>query len=119
MDEVTRDIQRDILWCMFFADDVVLVDESRTSINTKLELWRDTIESKDFRLSRTKIEHKGHDWYYYTWGGEVSLKGQVVPNKDRDKLNADDSAPTWVGFREGITEASLTPAFFAEWLRWT
>ena len=30
MDEVTRDIQGDIPWCMLFADDVVLVDESRT-----------------------------------------------------------------------------------------
>ena len=28
MDEVTRDIQGDIPWCMLFADDVVLVDES-------------------------------------------------------------------------------------------
>ena len=27
MDEVTRDIQGDIPWCMLFADDVVLVDE--------------------------------------------------------------------------------------------
>ena len=26
MDEVTRDIQGDISWCMLFADDVVLVD---------------------------------------------------------------------------------------------
>ena len=30
MDEVTRDIQGDIPWYMLFADDVVLVDESRT-----------------------------------------------------------------------------------------
>ena len=30
MDEVTRDIQGNIHWCMLFADDVVLVDESRT-----------------------------------------------------------------------------------------
>ena len=28
MDEVTRNIQGDIPWCMLFADDVVLVDES-------------------------------------------------------------------------------------------
>ena len=42
MDEVTRDIQGDILWCMLFADDVVLVDESRTGVNQKLELWRET-----------------------------------------------------------------------------
>ena len=40
MDEVTRDIQDDITWCMLFADDVVLVDESRTRVNRKLELWR-------------------------------------------------------------------------------
>ena len=30
MDGVTRDIQGDIHWCMFFADGVALVDESRT-----------------------------------------------------------------------------------------
>jgi hypothetical protein len=40
MDEVTRDIQGDIPWCMLFTDDVVLVDESRTEIDQKLELWR-------------------------------------------------------------------------------
>jgi hypothetical protein len=57
MDEVTRDIQGDIFWCMLFADDVVLVDESREGINRKLELWKYTLESKGFRLSRTKIEY--------------------------------------------------------------
>jgi hypothetical protein len=29
MDEVASDIQGDIPWCMLFADDVVLVDESQ------------------------------------------------------------------------------------------
>jgi hypothetical protein len=40
MDEVTRDIQGGIPWCMLFVDDVVLVDESRTGVDQKLELWR-------------------------------------------------------------------------------
>jgi hypothetical protein len=40
MDEVTRDIQGGIPWCMFFTDDVVLVDESRTDVEEKLKLWR-------------------------------------------------------------------------------
>ena len=31
---------------MLFADDVVLVDESRAGVNRKLELWRRTLESK-------------------------------------------------------------------------
>lgn len=37
MDEFTEDVQGDIPWCMLFADDVVLVDESRTGLNRKLE----------------------------------------------------------------------------------
>jgi hypothetical protein len=40
MDEVIRDIQGDIPWCMLFTDDVVLVDESRTGVDQELELWR-------------------------------------------------------------------------------
>jgi hypothetical protein len=40
MDEVTRDIQGGIPWCMLFVDDVVLVDESRMGVDQKLELWR-------------------------------------------------------------------------------
>jgi hypothetical protein len=46
IDEVTRDIQGDIPWCMFFAGDVVLEDESREGVNRKLELWRQTLESR-------------------------------------------------------------------------
>jgi hypothetical protein len=40
MDDVTRDIQGSISWCMLFADDVVLMDESRTEVDKKLELCR-------------------------------------------------------------------------------
>jgi hypothetical protein len=64
IDEVTRDIQEDIPWCMLFADDVVLVDESREGVNRKPELWRQTLESKGFRISKTKTEYMKYDWYY-------------------------------------------------------
>jgi hypothetical protein len=33
IDEVTRDIEGDIPWCMLFADDVVLVDGSSTRVD--------------------------------------------------------------------------------------
>jgi hypothetical protein len=56
MDEITRDIQAGISWCMLFVD-VVLVNESRTGVDQKLELWRRTLEAKGFRLSRSKIEY--------------------------------------------------------------
>ena len=57
---------------MLFTDDVVLVDESRTRVNQKLELWRETLESYmrcDF--GTTTREEK-----------DISLEGQVVPRKD-------------------------------------
>jgi hypothetical protein len=59
MNEVTRYIQGDIPWCMLFADDVVLVDDSWTWVNRKLELWKQTLESKGFRPSRTKTGCRG------------------------------------------------------------
>jgi hypothetical protein len=62
MDEVTRNIQSDIPWCMFFADDVVLVDENRTGVNQKLDLWRRTLEAKGFRLSKYKTEYMKCDF---------------------------------------------------------
>ena len=83
MDEVTRNIQGDIPWCMLFADDVVLVDESQAGVNRKLELWRQTLESKGFRLSRTKTEYMRCDFGGAAQEeGDVSLEGQVVPKKD-------------------------------------
>ena len=37
MDKLTRAIQDEIPWCMLFADNIVLVDETRAGINAKLE----------------------------------------------------------------------------------
>jgi hypothetical protein len=62
MDEVTRDIQGVIPLCILFIDDVILVDESRTGVDQKLELWRRTLEAKGFRLSRSKIEYMKCDF---------------------------------------------------------
>jgi hypothetical protein len=47
IDEVTRDIQCDIPWCMLFADDVILMDESRMGLTRSWscgdELWRQKV----------------------------------------------------------------------------
>jgi len=42
---------------MLFADDIVLIDEYTEGVSTKLELWRDTLKGKGFKLSRTKTEY--------------------------------------------------------------
>jgi len=35
---------------MFFADDIMLVDETREGISSKQERWRETMGSKGFKL---------------------------------------------------------------------
>ena len=59
-----------------------LVDESRIRVNQKLELWRKTLESKGFRLSRTKTEYMRCDFGSTREEEDISLEGQVVPRKD-------------------------------------
>ena len=113
MAEVTRDIQGDIPWCMLFADDVVLVDESQAGVNRKQELWRQTLESKGFRVSRTKTEYMRYDFSYTTHKeGEVSLEGQVVPKKDTFR---------YLGLmlqKDGDIDVDLCHRIKAGWMKW-
>jgi hypothetical protein len=40
IDEITKEIQGEIPWCMIFADDIVLVGENHEVFNNKLDEWR-------------------------------------------------------------------------------
>ena len=42
---------------MLFADDIVLVAETREEVSTKLDEWREALEGKELRISRTKTEY--------------------------------------------------------------
>ena len=112
MDEVTRDIQG-IPWCMLFADDIVLVDESRTGVDQKLELWRRTLEVKGFRLSRSKTEYMRRDFSATTQEeGDVRLDGQVVPKK---------GTFCYLGSmlqKDGDIDEDVSHRIKAGWLKW-
>jgi hypothetical protein len=113
MDEVTRNIQGDVPWCMLFADDVVLVDESRAGVNRKLELWRQTLESKGFRVSRIKTEYMRCDFGTATQEeGDVSLEGQVVPRKDTFRYLGSMLQ------RDGDIDADVSHRINAGWMKW-
>jgi Reverse transcriptase (RNA-dependent DNA polymerase) len=82
MDEIIKDIQGNIPWYMLFVDDMVLIDESRIEVDQKLELLRQTLESKDFRLSRTKTKYMRRQFSgENSDDGDVSLDGRVVTYK--------------------------------------
>ena len=113
VDEITRDIQGGIPWCMLFADDVVLVDESRTGVDQKLELWRRTLEAKGFRLSRSKTEYMKCDFSATTQEeGDVRLDGQVVPKKDTFRYLGSMLQ------KDGDIDEDVSHRIKAGWLKW-
>ena len=82
-------------------------------MNRKLELWRQTLESKGFRLSRTKTEYMRYDFGGVVQEeGDVSLEGQVVPKKDIFR---------YLGLmlqRDGDIDADVSHRIKAGWIKW-
>ncbi|XP_070009693.1 uncharacterized protein [Nicotiana sylvestris] len=73
-------------WCILFADDIVLIDESRDGVNERLEVKRHALESKGFNLSRTKMEYLQCKFSAEPGevGMDVKLESQVVPSRVQD-----------------------------------
>jgi len=86
LDELTREIQEEVPWCMLFADDIVLIDETSAGLSGKLEQWRHTLESKGFRLSRSKTEYLKCEFSGVVGSGEVvTMGGVAIPRVEKFK----------------------------------
>nr|XP_033515447.1 secreted RxLR effector protein 78-like [Nicotiana tomentosiformis] len=57
LEVLTRYIQGEVTWCILFADDIVLIDEMNYGVNARLEVCRETLKFKGFKLSRSKTEY--------------------------------------------------------------
>jgi hypothetical protein len=98
---------------MLFADDVVLVDESRTGVDQKLELCRRTLEVKYFRLSKSKTEYMKCDFSATTQEeGDVRLDVQVVPKKDIFRYLRS------ILQKDGDINKDLSHRIKTDWLKW-
>jgi Reverse transcriptase (RNA-dependent DNA polymerase) len=105
MDEITKDIQKDIPWFMLFADDVVLFDESRIGVNQKLEMWR--------KLSRTKTEYMRCQFSGENLDdGDFSLDGRIVPMNDTFRYLGSMLQ------REGEIDEDVSHRIRAGWVKW-
>ncbi|XP_070003325.1 uncharacterized protein [Nicotiana sylvestris] len=73
----------EVPWCMLFADDIILIDETRGGINERLEIWRHALESKGFKLSSTKTEYLECKFRVEPMEArvEVRLDSQVIPKR--------------------------------------
>lgn len=58
MCEITRSIQDEVHvdCCMPSANDIILVDDTKMGDQAKLEVWREFLDFRSFKLSRTKNE---------------------------------------------------------------
>ena len=54
MDKLTEDIRKDAAWDMQFADDIVLSRQNHRELEDDLEMWRNTLERRGLKVSRSK-----------------------------------------------------------------
>ena len=76
MDKLTEEIQTESPWDMMFADDIVLCREDRRQLQEVLEVWRNALEKRGLKVSRSKTEYMqagGVDD-----GGELRLQEETV-----------------------------------------
>ena len=76
MDKLTEEIRTESPWDMMFADDIVLYREDRRQLQEVLAVWRNTLEKRGLKVSRSKTEYMqagGVDD-----GGELRLQGETV-----------------------------------------
>ena len=71
---------------MLFADDIVLITVTREVVNNKLERLRHTMESRGFRVSRSKAKYlhccfSGRE----DRRGEVTIEGMTIPKVEMFK----------------------------------
>ncbi|GMP72492.1 hypothetical protein CsSME_00030512 [Camellia sinensis var. sinensis] len=99
---------------MFFVDDIVLVDETRKRVNTKLEIWRKALESKGFRISRIKTEYMECKFSNSNneSRGEVQIENQELPKSEHFRYL--ESIITTVG----EIDADVAHKIKAEWFKW-
>nr|XP_016501808.1 PREDICTED: uncharacterized protein LOC107820102 [Nicotiana tabacum] len=114
LDVLTRHEQGRVLWCMLFTDDIVLIDETRGIINARLEVWRQTLESKGFKLSRSKTEYLECKFSQerHEEEVEVNIDTQVIPTRDSFKYLG-----CIIQGNEEIDE-DVTHRIRVGWMRW-
>ncbi|XP_070046795.1 uncharacterized protein [Nicotiana tomentosiformis] len=114
IDALTRQIQVEVPWCMLFVDVIVLIDETRCGVNERLEVWRKTLESKGFMLSRTKIEYLECKFSGTTQeeDEDARLDSQVIPRRDSIKYLGS------IRQGNGEIDEDVTYHIAAKWMKW-
>ncbi|KAE8730672.1 Detected protein of confused Function [Hibiscus syriacus] len=57
MDDIYCATPDGVPWCMLFADDIVLVAETKSELNSRLATWKTALEEKGLRINIEKTEY--------------------------------------------------------------
>ncbi|KAL5155233.1 LINE-1 retrotransposable element ORF2 protein [Glycine soja] len=114
LDVLTEQIQEIAPRCMFFADDIVLLGESREELNERLETWRRALETHGFRLSRSKSEYMECKFNKSrrVSNSEVKIGDHIIPQVTRFKYLGS------VIQDDGEIEGDVNHRIQAGWMKW-
>ncbi|KAH1238660.1 LINE-1 retrotransposable element ORF2 protein [Glycine max] len=114
LDVLTEQIQEIAPRCMLFADDIVLLGESREDLNERLETWRRALETHGFRLSRSKSEYMECKFNKRrrVSNSEVKIGDHIIPQVTRFKYLGS------VIQDDGEIEGDVNHRIQAGWMKW-
>ncbi|KAE8658174.1 Zinc finger CCCH domain-containing protein 64 [Hibiscus syriacus] len=84
MDDIYCATPDGVPWFMLFADDIVLVAESKTELNSRLSTWKTALEEKGLRINIEKTEYlcSNFSGNQNDEDVEICIEGHVLPSKD-------------------------------------
>ncbi|KAL1457438.1 hypothetical protein WDU94_007671 [Cyamophila willieti] len=82
MDILTEDVRKRAPWCMMFADDVVLCEQSAEDLEIELEKWKNALEERGVRINRPKTVQLN---FGMDEGQRVHLDGEELNVVDKFK----------------------------------
>ncbi|GJX85613.1 retrovirus-related pol polyprotein LINE-1 [Tanacetum coccineum] len=115
LDELSWGIQESILWCMIFADDIVLIAESAEGLNNRIEKWGEALEDNGLRVSREKMEYLRCDF------GRYDVLHQEVNIRIRDRILKPKESFRYLGsmiHRSGRIDEDVAHRIGVGWMKW-
>ena len=110
MDVITSEVREEVPLCAMFADDIVLLDLTREGVQLKLERWREKLEDRGLKISRTKTE--------YMWTGGEELQGTVKLGQEDIKRVSTFKYLGSVLSESGNMDAEVSHRIQCAWMNW-
>nr|XP_043608812.1 uncharacterized protein LOC122580612 [Erigeron canadensis] len=116
LEDLSRGLQEELLWCMIFADDIALIARSTEELNQRLEKWREALEDHGLCVSREKTEYlmcEFNNQEIRQNGDEViSIGGRILRPKESFRYLGS------VIHKSGGIDEDVTHRIQARWMKW-